>query len=216
MTQLSEVRAMFPRPLCAFVLIGLLLAAGCRDSGSKRTDTVSVSSALKWATKNPVPRKCKKNSGQPCTGTETTTVEIEPMEGAKDVDHENMTEPFVVMARMRNVGDFEESLYGMPPHSDYWYVTWISDANNHAWMQIVRTVKDASGKPSLEPDPKKFQVKLCPDHHGKPNQSEAGFTDCLSAGFVVDTSQGRVAPKSDTGPAWLTCSQGCCTAEYVR
>jgi hypothetical protein len=216
MTQLSDVHAVSPRPLCALVLFGLLLAAGCRDTAPKRTDTVSVSSALKWGTTNPVKRKCKKNSGQPCSATESIVVEIEPMEGVDGVDHENMTEPLVVMARMRNTGDFEESLYGMPPHSEYWYITWIADANKHARMQIMRTVKDAAGNTVLELDPKQYPVKLCPDDHGKPSKSEAGFTDCLSTGFVADSSQGRSAPKSDTGPAWLTCSQGCCTAEYAR
>ena len=223
MPERSVVRSLRVGWKVVLALVSVVALASCtkQPGANPPRDTTSASSGGNTASdrgwgkpSDPIDRDCVG-----CPPNRQTQVIIQPKTDEHNEHHQNPgSKPLVVMARMKNVGPYEDAIYHIPPHSKWWYVVWVDHGNEK--LQYVLQLPTNASDPDIDLQGGK-PVYLCNDTHGNSTTDEAGFTDCARkppgpAPSPTSTTRRSAAPTSPRGTIWLACSQGCCTAEAVR
>jgi hypothetical protein len=144
---------------------------------------------------------------------------IEAIEDAHCVDFVNLPANGVVVGRMSNVGSRQDVRYAELPSSTppgnpnvVWYMVWVPSADG-AVLRLVRLTERGPDSPKKEMDPRIGRVFECDKHPS--DHPDAGFKKC-SPSVAQSAGAPFALPVDRTGTAWLSCAQGCCTAEYSR
>lgn len=159
------------------------------------------------------PRTCK---GTGCGGAEKYTwASAEAIEDAHtvDIDSLNLSPTGVIIGRLKNLGALQEDTYGVPAGKEEWYFLWGGDGAAKPHMRLVKLNPGGWGiAPTMRVDGPARVISACEPKHFHPRQrsSDADLTGCgprnadgSLAGRVFHTKAG----------AWISCSQGCCTAD---
>ena len=159
-------------------------------------------------------------SGSDCGPGRSTKIKIEAIEDAYEVDYINLPRTGVIVGRMRNIGPHRDVKYDSLPPNDpntAWYLLWTRATNgNAAFLHFVQLKERGPGAPVMAVLPDSFPVFDCRDQHDW-KASDAGFKDekdCRQR--LASDSLPFAAPVSRVGTAWLSCAQGCCTADFSR
>jgi hypothetical protein len=157
-----------------------------------------------WARK----RKCKEEGCK--DGSKTTVMSAEAIEDSYkiDLDTVRVKERFGVIAgRLKNLGDYTDSTYGMPKGKEEWYLLWGGTTEPNQ----VRIVKLIPGQTELTIIAH-GHVKACTpaSEHPPGTKSEADLTGCAPRNQSLTAA--RLFAYMREG-AWISCSQGCCTSD---
>ena len=113
----------------------------------------------------------------------------------------------VIAGRIKNLGDYTDSTYGMPNGREEWYFLWGGTKKKNQ----IRIVKLIPGQPELTVVDAGF-LHLCtpPDDHPPSTKADADLTGCAPRNQPLTAT--RVFAYMREG-AWISCSQGCCTSD---
>jgi hypothetical protein len=159
-----------------------------------------------WSNGHDVDRDCSDASCVPNTGG--TRVRIRAIGDAWKISRLAPPGAGVLVARMRNDGDGRESVYGIPPGKDWWYLLWDRNASGTPRWRLVRHHAPFLGHHEISFPSYGEPIKDCGDAHVY-TVSDADFKDCPPPLGAV-----TIAMAAARARAWVTCSQGCCTADY--
>jgi hypothetical protein len=167
-----------------------------------------------------VDRDCAESDCRPGGGGgPEARIRIQAIEDAHCVDFINLPANGVVVGRMSNVGSRQDIRYSELPASTppgnpnvVWYMVWVPSAEG-AVLRLVRLTERGPDSPKKEMDPRIGRVFECDKHPS--DHPDAGFKKCAAS--VAQNAGAPFAPPVDrSATAWLSCAQGCCTAEYSR
>lgn len=204
------------RLVAVFALAAVSVIAACQGVSSTGLDAMTSAqqaSALalaKWVACDTIRRVSK------TSGVDSTDVEICADTGARRYGP-NDPPPGIgkPVARMRNVGQGVEKRWGLTPGSHY-YSVWIRGPANAIRWRIHGLQVDISGP-----------YRGC-GYHTMPSSSSANFGSCTENPPLVGRSIGRGPAENwtdgskehilldrATGPAWISCTDGCCTTDAI-
>lgn len=157
--------------------------------------------------------------------TKKVRVRIWAHKAAKDVHDSAAGKYGTLVAKMENIGDAKERMYGLEPGNVYLLVLYPGDDTSGLY-RLVEVRKDSSH--ALRVVHRGTQIRC--NHEREWQESWATFVDCAqgsptpppyitaSKGFsLVKTAYAAsVASSVESPPAWITCPSGCCTSGAIQ
>jgi hypothetical protein len=159
-----------------------------------------------WRGHDNVRRDCKA-----CGPAQFTIVDVGAIEDAHTVKHDSLPPNGVIMARLHNHGQRIEAKYGIPP-AGVWYVLWGGDGQAVPHMRMVKLVVSGHDTTIALTDVL-GRIRDCGDTHADTTLAgpDADFASCRSR--LAPRTTPEIATSQRTDGVWLSCSQGCCTAD---
>ena len=213
----------------AAVFALLLVAAGCTPpiktayvvlpAGGAMGNADSVRTA--WNSLSLGASKQFMRRGLNCNGC-MVPVDIAPVEGEETFDPSDPPAAPRAVAHVVNKGAVATEMYGLQPDADDYFVV-ARDSLGKAMWSIVSIPKQAHGTVTVF---KGRGVQGC--HHKKADKPAAAFQTCDGAQHAseggrpslmqlasrgVDWLIGTVLRINAEDPAWIACTDGCCTMD---
>jgi len=158
------------------------------------------------------PRRCR-GTPQCDAGTGRTMAQVQTFVGQEKLDLQNVGQHGTLVMRLRNTrpGGGREARYDLLPGAHVYYVI-ASKAQDGSLTWTMQELI-LSG-----PNPQKGRTmpgawRECGEDHTPPANQLPQFWAC--PGIISATAAGRPSGRVGdplTDPAWMTCSDGCCTA----
>jgi hypothetical protein len=217
------------------ILVGLVSA--CADQAEEPADTAAVSSvapetmwtspvdnippaaitgmlnAARWQMFPAVAERLCKGNAQCAAKTRRTQVRLWAFTGSRGLSYSNAGDTAIMVGKIQNMGGDSTLRYGLAPHRTYAIFIMrgpTGGSRYEIWgvQGASKTMADAGdyvecGHPHLT-YPISFAVFTDCDHPPELAGSQPGPS-------IIWTPTGTGATHDD-GPAWFTCTSGCCTA----
>ena len=142
-------------------------------------------------------------------GGEKTKVHVGAIADAWRVNFNSLPLNGVIMGRMQNFGKYDEEQYRIPK-KETWYILWGGDGASDAHMRFIRRIDEPNNVTRFELVPG-WLSKVTDCGHPKKFKPDADFSDC-ELKFAAERNGGGAVLSANKG-VWLSCSQGCCTAD---
>ena len=162
------------------------------------------------------PRKCIDDPACARPGNPARAwLRVQAIEDAHEVDLNGLPGNGVLMGRIMNVGRMRDSIYGIAPGREEWYIVLepMEGRPDSARQKIARlTFEGNSDVPrAVEVVEVAEPVVACPPHgEPRPRFPEADFRPCSLSVSTPDTTSSFL-----TARAWMACAHGCCTSNPV-
>jgi hypothetical protein len=154
-------------------------------------------------------RKCR-NCGAP------TKVTIEAIDDARLVHSNNLPSHGVVIGRMSNEGNDVEDRYDLPPkHAGA--VTYMilvpNPTSSDRRKAVIRLATVFEGGTTVWVSNSREPIGPCSDNDSPPSDSKAEFQSCEDKHPTGKSEGPTLTYDPERGPFWISCFEGCCSAD---